>query len=267
MVATGVTGSLAGCASLAGGFGGSGSSDDDPPATTKQNETDTTTAQTTENATSSEESGTSTETDVQISEPDVFSSSVPTPATPSDSTFATMGAAVDRPTATVYGNWKCPYTQEFVLTLFGDLVEEFVASGDLAIEFRSVAYENDDPFLGPDAPRAARAGLAAWNVDPDAYWEYFAYVFENQPPERDAWAQPELLGRFASEADLASVDEFEEQLDASDYEEPVQATASQFQELGASAVPRVVTDDEVTAPNLDPERTRDQLRRLTESGN
>lgn len=268
LAATGLTGSLAGCANIAGELGGSQSSGDDAAAaTTKRNETATTTAESTENATTSGESETTESPDVQIGEPDVFSSTVPTPSNPSNFKYATMGPGADAPTATVYGSWKCPYTQEFVRNQLPELVEEFVASGDAAVEFRSVAYENGDPFLGPDAPRASRAGLAAWNVDPDAYWQYFAYVFGNQPPERLEWAQRDVLTRFASEAGVESVDQFEDGFTGSAYQEAVQSAAARFEEIGAAAVPRVVAADEVTAPTVNPEATREQFRRLTENGN
>lgn len=274
LAATGLTASFAGCAGVSDQFDDSEASDPEQATTAEQNGTATTNAESTGNGTTSGEpettsgeEGTTSGPDVEINDPDVFSSAPPTPSNPSDYRFATMGAAGDAPTATVYGSWKCPYTQEFVLELLPAVVGEYVASGDLAIEFRAIAYRDGEPFLGPDGPRATRAGLAAWDVDPDAYWEYFAYVFANQPPEREAWAQPDVLRRFASEAGVESVDQFVDQFSGSKYEDATEATVSQFQETGASHVPRVATDDEVTAPTVDFDDTREQLRRLVENGN
>lgn len=277
LAATGLTGSLAGCASIVGGFEDSESTPRETPAgTTKRNATETTTTGTPDDETTSDPAGNETTSDapetldasdVQITDPDVFSSTVPTPSDPSDHRYATMQARADVPTATVYGNWKCPYTAEFVQGLLPDLVEEFVASGDVGVEFRAVAYEDGDPFLGPDAPRAARAGLAAWNVDPEAYWQYFAYVFANQPSEDVAWAQTDVLARFATAADVQSADRFEAAFTGSTHRDAVRETAERFQRLGEDAVPRVVTGDGVTAPTVNPESTREQFRRLARNGN
>lgn len=258
LAATGLTGSLSGCASLTGALDGSESSGEEPAQTTR-NETQTSDT-TPENGTSS--NGPET-TDIEIAEPNVFSSKVPVPERSTDYEYATMSARADAPVATVYGSWKCPYTREFVRTLLPELVDEFVASGDVALEFRSVAYDGNEPFLGEDAPRASRAGLAAWQVDPDSYWNYFEYVFANQPPEREEWAQPDVLARFASEAGVEPTDRFEDELTGSEYSDTVQEASTQFQELDADAVPRVVTEDAVTAPNLEVEATREQLQELS----
>ncbi|MXR19578.1 DsbA family protein [Halobacterium bonnevillei] len=257
LAATGLTGSLSGCASLTGAFDDSESSAEEPAQTTRN---DTQTSDTTpENGTTS--NGPEA-TDVDITEPDVFAAETPIPDAPADYEYATMSARSDAPVATVYGSWKCPYTREFVRTGLPELVAEFVASGDVALEFRSVAYDGDEPFLGEDAPRASRAGLAAWHVDPDAYWEYFEYVFANQPPEREAWAQPDALARFASEAGVEPTDQFEAEFTGSGHSDAVRAASTRFQELDADAVPRVVTSDSVTAPNLDVDATREQFRTL-----
>lgn len=257
LAATGLAGSLSGCASLTGALDGSESPDDEPPQTTR-NETQT--------SNTTDGNGTSSDgpeaTDVEIAEPDVFSSKIPVPEASADYEYATMSARADAPVATVYGSWKCPYTREFVRTMLPELVDEFVASGDVALEFRSVAYDGDEPFLGEDAPRASRAGLAAWQVDPDSYWTYFEYVFANQPPERREWAQPDVLARFASEAGVEPTDRFEDELTGSEYSDAVRAASTQFQELDADAVPRVVTGESVTAPNLEIEATREQLQEL-----
>lgn len=269
LAATGLTGSLAGCAGVLGDIRESESTTDDSPAsTTERNSTEGTTASTDDEPTTetSEATEPTEPSDVEITEPDVFSSTVPTPSDPSASRYATMQARADAPAATVLGNWKCPYTSEFVRELLPELVEEYVVPGDVAVEFRSVAYVDGDPFLGPDAPRATRAGLAAWTTDPDAYWQYFAHVFGNQPDEDEAWAQPDVLARFATEAGVQPVDRFETQLAGSTHRDAVRETAEQFQELGEDAVPRVVTGDRVTAPTVNREPTREQFRRLAENG-
>jgi protein-disulfide isomerase len=274
LAATGLTGSLAGCASIVGGLEKSESAPETPVGTTKGNATETTTTGTREAESTADAPENTTAdgpetldpSDLEVTEPDVFSSAVPTPSEPSDHRYATMRARADAPTAAVYGNWKCPYTAAFARNLLPELVEEFVATGDVAVEFRPVAYEDGDPFLGPDAPRAARAGLAAWNVDPESYWQYFAYVFANQPSEDVAWAQSDVLARLATAAGVESVDRFEAALAGSTHRDAVREAAEQFRRLGADAVPRVVTDDGVSAPTVNPEATREQFRGLASDG-
>jgi protein-disulfide isomerase len=168
-------------------------------------------------------------------------------------------------TVTVYGNWKCPYTQEFVRNQFGALVADFVDTGDVSIEFRNVAYADGEPYLGEDAPRATEAGLAVWDIDPSSFWNYFAYVFANQPEERFEWATTDNLVRFAERADVDGLDQIRQAIRSRTYNRSVEQSAERAAELGISTVPRVADGDSVTAPTVDPKSTRKQFERAAET--
>ena len=108
----------------------------------------------------------------------------------SDWMYPTMGTSDDNPWATVYGNFKCPYTQEFVLTHLPALVEEYVAPGRLNFRFRSLVYEPDpdDPshgssyyYISESDPDIARSAYGVWEREPETYWQYFADLFQDQP--------------------------------------------------------------------------------------
>ncbi|WP_135823762.1 DsbA family protein [Halorussus ruber] len=185
------------------------------------------------------------------------------PSDPGRYDYARLGSADADATAVLYGNWKCPYTQEFVLQMLGDVVEEFVKPGDVALEFRALSYLDGEPFLGPDAPRAARAGLEVWNSSPRKYWQYFSSVFTNQPPEKYDWATPDRLSRFAKSAGVKS-GAVENALLTGAHRERVRATTKAAAEQGIATVPRVVTDAAITAPTVDFAATKRQLRRATD---
>jgi protein-disulfide isomerase len=142
-----------------------------------------------------------------------------------------MGAG--GPVVTYYGNWKCPFCAEFstgsdrVLSM-GTLVEEYVEPGDLKMEYRSVAYLGDDTFLGPDAPRAARAGLSVWNRDPDTYWAYHEHVMANQPPESQEWATADRIVEFANAVEMSQPGGLRDDLDGGAYESEVRANTEPF---------------------------------------
>lgn len=232
------------------------------PTATDATATETGSASGTEtgNESTNESDGTVTATpDVDISAPELSISGVQLPDDPGQHDYATMGSTDATATATVYGNWKCPYTRQFVVEQLGGIVEEFVAPGDLAIRFRALAYRSGEPFLGPDAPRAARAGLSVWHTDPKSYWSYVAYVFGNQPPERRDWATADLLLRFADAAGVNDTDQIENELAREAYADAVSATVEKTTDLDVHTVPRVAVDGSVTAPTLDPESTTKQL--------
>lgn len=263
---------LAGCASAVDRLSGeveSTATDRQTRATTgrttrrttdRQTEAETTTEPDEPNAEPTEEPS----EEIEISETDLFGDDPPLPADPGAHRYAVMGDPDSSPTATVYGNWKCPYTASFVVDQLPTLVDRFTRPGDVAIEFRSLAYLGGDPFLGEDAPRASRAGLAVWNVAPDAYWSYLGTVFANQPPERRSWAQVELLERFASEAGVDRVGAVSQLTTTDRFAPAVQKTVDRAQRRAIATVPRVVTEDRITAPTVDFEATRRQFRAVAD---
>ncbi|WP_058826191.1 thioredoxin domain-containing protein [Haloferax sp. Q22] len=254
--------SLSGCASFAKQANSGGA---DTPA--GQSEQQTTTAQPETRTAAGNETDANASVEMRpktVSDPSFELQTGALRSLQTDARYPTIGTAAT--TVTVYGSWKCPYTQEFVRQQFGGLVEDFVATGDLSIEFRNVAYMDGEPYLGPDAPRASEAGLAVWNIDPESFWTYFSYVFVNQPQERRDWATTENLVRFAEEADTNGIDQIRRAIRSRAYAQSVQLSADSAAELGITTVPRVATDDEVTAPTVDPEATREQLERVANGG-
>jgi len=182
----------------------------------------------------------------------------------SDADFAVMGTT-DAPTVTLYGNWKCPYTREFVVSSLGDVVSTYVEPGALRLRFRALAYRNGDPFLGPDAPRAAWAGQAVWARDPASFWRYFATVFRNQPPERESWATAARLRTFMRAASVSGRDDVTEDVHAGRRDDRVRKTTRRARELDLADVPRLVAPDgTVVAPNIEPERTTRVLDRVAD---
>lgn len=187
--------------------------------------------------------------------------SAPVPSDPASYTYATAGSA-NRPTVTYYGNWKCPYCAEFSTGFLGDIVKEYVESGDINLRFRALAYINGEPFLGSDAVHAARAGLAVWNVDPETYWKYHEYVFANQPPERETWATTDKLVSFGEQAGVTSTDKLRTKLENQAYESTIQKTSQAAADAGVSGTPTLVIDGETVNPLSDKERTRTLIEQL-----
>jgi protein-disulfide isomerase len=227
---TGVAG-LAGCSSLGGG-GGSGS-----------------------------DSGTGTPPAGAVSD-------APLPEDPASFDYATAGTG-ETPVVTYFGNWKCPFCADFstgeadraVLPL-GTIVRDYVEPGDVSLRYRGLAYAGDgQPFLGPDAPRATRAGLAVWTVDAEHYWDYHEHVMANQPPEDETWATTDRLVEFAREAGVESPGNVRSAIEADRFEDRIEATTGAAGDAGVSGTPALLVDGSVHSP-FEPERTRSALDSL-----
>ncbi|WP_435153130.1 DsbA family protein [Haladaptatus sp. DFWS20] len=229
-----------------------------PGGTSVDQETTTADVDIGDEETTTEETTDEEEEPEEIESPKGLYDSVTVPSDPSGFTYARMGSDDAPVTATVYGAWKCPHTQKFVLGFLGDIVEKYVKPGDVALEFRAVAYRDGEGFHGPDEPRAARAGLAVWNNDPESYWDYFEYMFQNRSGV-DGWATTETLMRIAEKAGVENLDTIRSEIESGKYQQQIEKTMTQVQEIPISAVPRVVVDGETTAPTAHPDRTIAQL--------
>lgn len=172
---------------------------------------------------------------------------VPLPDAPGEYTYAVIGSPEASPTVTYYGNWKCPHCARFNTGFFGELVSEYVRPGAIAIEYRNLTYIGGEPFLGPDAPAAARAGLAVWNDDPDSYWSFHEHVFANQPPERNAWATADRLVAFADAAGVSEPEVIRTAIRNAKYESALRETTTAAQNAGVTGTPTLVIDGQAVS--------------------
>ena len=204
----------------------------------------------------------STNNEAASSEPlDSAVANAPVPSDPSAYQYATMSTG-ESSKVTYYGSWKCPYCAEFSQGFLNEIVTGYVEPNGLPLTFRGLAYAGREPFLGPDAPRATRAGLAVWNLAPDSYWGYHEYVFANQPPESEQWAATDQLVTFAEEAGIERTDELRSRIESGRYEEAVRNTADAAQKAGVDSTPTLVIDGQVVSPLSEQKRTRQLLEQV-----
>ncbi|WP_129114253.1 DsbA family protein [Halegenticoccus tardaugens] len=201
----------------------------------------------------------------ELSEPTgaVRSAAIPENAADRDYPIAGTGSAGVE--ATLYGGWKCSYTASFVKGELNDLIGTYVEPGDVDLEFRAVPYDNGEPFHGDDEPGVARAGQAVWNEDPESFWPYFAYLFENQRTTND-WYSAERIRAVADAAGVSDAVNIEAAVDGDAYEERIDATMKRVDEIPVAAVPRLVVADEVYAPTVDFKETRRALDAAVRGG-
>lgn len=243
--------SLSGCTSL---FGRNNTT-----STTTGNQS-TQTQHTTDVETTSTTPNTTTRTKREVKAPSGIVNQASVPDRPTQFTYAYMGANDAPVTATVYGSWKCPYTQEFVDGYLQTIIEKFVRPGDVRLAFREVAYDEGEPFHGPDELTAAHAGLSVWNHSPSAYWSFFARMFANQQSTTESWATTDRLIQIAKVAGVSNRNKIRQDIKNHAYKQEIEATMQKVHELELGAVPRVVVGTSITAPTVDAGDTEDQLK-------
>jgi protein-disulfide isomerase len=170
---------------------------------------------------------------------------VPVPDDADDRTYPTMGTNSDAPTATVYGNSKCPVTEEFVHGNLEAIIEEFVQTGRLNIEYRNLAYDpgsTSSHFISDSDPRIAAAGIGVWDEDPESYWQFFDDTFANRPTGNVTYDDMESRASSAGASGIGGAADGQ-------YDSAVDQAAAEAPEDDISYTPQLALNGESTAPH------------------
>jgi len=137
---------------------------------------------------------------------------------------------VDAPVVmTEWVDMRCPFCALYSRDTLPILIEEYVDTGKVRLEFHDVV------FYGDDSERAAIAARAAGKQD--KYVEYLTAVYDVAPEGGHPDMPREDLIDFAEEAGVPDMDQFIEDLDDPEILEDVQASSQSAQQLGVNAVP------------------------------
>ena len=115
------------------------------------------------------------------------------------------------------------------------LIEEYVDTGKVRIEFTDVAY------FGEQSEDASVAAQAAANQD--KYLDFVTAVFDEAPESGHAELTRDVLIGFAEKVDVPDLDAFRADLDDPDVRAQATAETRAAQGLGVSAVPFFVAGE------------------------
>lgn len=88
-----------------------------------------------------------------------------------------MGSANAKVTLIEFADFRCPFCEQFYSQTEPQIIQNYVNSGKVKIAFRHFA------FLGPASIVAADAAECA--NDQGKFWDFYNYLYKNQPPESD----------------------------------------------------------------------------------
>lgn len=159
---------------------------------------------------------------------------------------------VDAPVVmTEWIDLRCPYCASFSRDTLPALIEDYVDTGQVRIEFVDVAY------FGEQSEDATVAAQAAANQD--RYVEYVTAVFDAAPDSGHADLTRDVLIDFAEQVDVPDLARFTADLDDPEIRSAAEAETLNAQQLGVTAVPFFVAG-QTALSGAQPESTfRDYL--------
>jgi protein-disulfide isomerase len=139
----------------------------------------------------------------------------------------------------VYSDYQCPVCGRFSREYLPRLVATFVASGDLRIEERAIA------FLGTTSPDESldAAAAAACAAPSNRYWQFHDYLMWNQDGENEGAFRRERLAVMAERVGLERP-AFDACLDDEATREPIRQLTADAGATGITSTPTFVVDGE-----------------------
>lgn len=130
---------------------------------------------------------------------------------------------------------RCPFCGSFSRDTLPTLIEGYVETGRVRIEYTDVAY------FGEQSEDASVAAQAAANQD--KYVDYISAVFDAAPEKGHADLPRDVLVEFAEKVDMPDIERFTADLDDPQLRARAEADTRTAQQLGVSAVPFFVAGD------------------------
>lgn len=141
----------------------------------------------------------------------------------------------------VVEDFQCPACQAFE-TAFGETLDEYAESGDVAVEYRGIAFL-DRASTTEYSSRALNASACVMEAGDTEVWrEFHRQLFLQQPPEGGAGLPDSELVRIADEAGAGDVATC---IDDRRYDDWVEATTRASGDDGINSTPTVLVDGEI----------------------
>lgn len=144
---------------------------------------------------------------------------------------------VDAPVVMIeYADLRCTYCGLFATETLPKIIEEYVADGQLRIEW------HDAPVLGGSSPLAAVAQSAAGAQD--RFWEFNHAIYATGSSSKTEWTRESLI-ELAGTVDGLDVAAFTAELDNPEHEQLVAQRGQQATQIGVRATPTFIVGDQV----------------------
>jgi len=100
----------------------------------------------------------------------------------------TLGKKSAPVTMIEYADYQCPFCRDYALNTMPVLINDYVRTGKLRMEFNPLT------FIGPDSETAARAGAAAGQQNLE--WNYTHLFYFNQGTERSGYVTDAFINKL-----------------------------------------------------------------------
>ncbi len=91
--------------------------------------------------------------------------------------FPIKGDSKAKVTLIEFADFRCPFCEQFYTNTEPQILKDYVDTGKVKFAFRNFAFLGDVSTIAANAVECAN--------DQKKFWEYYDYLYQNQPPETD----------------------------------------------------------------------------------
>lgn len=148
----------------------------------------------------------------------------------------------------VYVDFQCPACKDYSETVESQVVERYVASGEVYYTFRHFPFI-DDNSVRNESDQAANASMCA--AEQERFWDYHDILFANWNGENQNAFNDKRLVAFAESLEL-DMDAFNQCFQANKYKDDIESDLAAGRMKGVTGTPSVFVNGEHLTPGFVP---------------
>lgn len=138
-------------------------------------------------------------------------------------------------TVVEFGDFKCPSCKAWGETVYPQLVQDYIFSGDVKFSYVNVLFHGGESVLG------AMAAESVYKQDPEVYWDFHKSLFDAQPTENHdaAWITTEKVLEIAKGTPSINQEQLKQDVDQELTAEQVNIDKDLFTKHNVSQTPTI----------------------------
>ena len=142
-------------------------------------------------------------------------------------------------TVVEFGDFKCPSCKAWGETIFPQLVNDYVDTGEVKFSYINTL------FHGQESTLASMAAESVLKQSPDAYWEFHEALFNEQPTENhdSSWITNKKILEVANGTENINVEELEIALEEQSGLEEVNKDTELVEAFNVQMTPSIMVND------------------------
>ena len=138
-------------------------------------------------------------------------------------------------TVVEFGDFKCPSCKAWGETVYPQLVQDYIFSGDVKFSYVNVLFHGKESVLG------SMAVESVYKQDPDVYWDFHKSLFDAQPTENHdaSWITTEKVLEIAKGTPSINQEQLKQDVDQELTAEQVEIDKDLFTKHNVSQTPTI----------------------------